>query len=209
MIGPVASPGPRRVTARGARTRERIVTTAADLMYNQGVGATTLDDVVTAGGVSKSQLYQHFSGKEMLVRAVVELTGERILDRERTALEHVATFAGLRRWRDSLVRLNGVRHGALGCPLGSLAHGISDRDEVARAAISRFFREWERLLSDALHRMQTNGLLPPDASTPQLATGLIGALQGGYTLAQTAHDTTPMATSIDMALARLESMSTT
>lgn len=178
-------------------------------MYNQGVGATTLDDVVTASRVSKSQLYQHFSGRTMLVRAVVDLTGERILDRERTALEHVETFAGLHHWCDSLVRLNGVRHGALGCPLGSLASGVSERDEEARTAISRFFREWERLLSDALHRMQTNGLLPPDASTRQLATGLIGALQGGYTLARTAHDTRPMATSIDMALARLESMSTT
>ena len=36
----------------------------------------------------------------------------------------------------------------------------------------------------------------------------MGALQGGYLLAQTARDVTPMATSIDMALAHIESLST-
>jgi hypothetical protein len=41
----------------------------------------------------------------------------------------------------------------------------------------------------------------------QLATGLMGALQGGYLLAQTARDVTPMGTSITMALDRIESLS--
>jgi hypothetical protein len=36
---------------------------------------------------------------------------------------------------------------------------------------------------------------------------LIAALQGGYLLAQTARDATPMATSVDMALAHIESLS--
>jgi hypothetical protein len=34
----------------------------------------------------------------------------------------------------------------------------------------------------------------------------MGALQGGYMLAQTARDVTPMAPSIDMALAHIESL---
>jgi hypothetical protein len=34
----------------------------------------------------------------------------------------------------------------------------------------------------------------------------MGALQGGYLLAQTAHDVVPMATSLDMALSYIESL---
>ena len=94
----------RRLTARGAKTRARIVAAAADLMYIQGVGGTTLDDVLAASGVSKSQLYHHFDGKDALVRAVIDLTGERVLERERNALGHVSTLPGLRRWRDALVQ---------------------------------------------------------------------------------------------------------
>lgn len=196
----------RRLTARGEKTRARIVAAAADLMNVQGVGATTLDDVILASGVSKSQLYHHFAGKDALVRAVVDHVGERIIQRERDALGHVSTIQGLRRWRDALVQNNALRHGAYGCALGSLASEISDQDDAARRAVSQLFIEWQGLLAGVLHRLQDGGALPPEASIDQLATGLMGALQGGYMLAQTARDVTPMATSIDMALAHIESL---
>lgn len=196
----------RRLTARGEKTRARIVAAAADLINVQGVGATTLDDVILASGVSKSQLYHHFAGKEALVRAVVDHVGERIIQRERDALGHVSTIQGLRRWRDALVQNNALRHGAYGCALGSLASEVSDQDDAARRAASQLFIEWQELLAGVLHRLQDGGALPPEASIDQLATGLMGALQGGYMLAQTARDVTPMATSIDMALAHIESL---
>lgn len=198
----------RRLTARGAKTRARIVTAAADLMRIQGVGATTLDQVIAASGVSKSQLYHHFPGKDALVRAVVDLWGERVIERERGALGHVSTIAGLRRWRDALVQNNALRHGAYGCALGSLASEVSDHDDVARLALSGLFGAWQQLLADVMRRLRDNGTLPVDAPIDQLATGLLGAVQGGYLLAQTARDAAPMATSIDMALAQIESVAT-
>lgn len=201
------SPNGRRLTTRGAKTRARIITAAADLMYVQGVGATTLDDVVAASGVSKSQLYHHFAGKDALVRAVIDHTGERVIERERDALGHISTIAGLRRWRNALVQNNALRHGAYGCALGSLASEVADHDDVARRALSELFIEWQGLLAGVLRRLQDNGALSPKASVDQLATGLMGALQGGYMLAQTARDVTPMATSIDMALTHIESLS--
>jgi TetR/AcrR family transcriptional repressor of nem operon len=197
----------RRLTARGEKTRAKIVAAAADLMYIQGVGATTLDDVIAGSGVSKSQLYHHFVGKDMLVRAVIDFVGQRVIERERDALGHVSTIPGLRRWRDALVQNNALRHGAYGCALGSLAAEVADHDDVARQALSQLFIEWQGLLAGVLRRLQDSGALPPEASVDQLATGLMGALQGGYMLAQTAGDVTPMATSIDMALMHIENLS--
>lgn len=200
------APKTKRLTARGAKTRAKIVAAAADLMYVRGVGMTTLDDVVAASGVSKSQLYHHFTGKEMLVRAVIDLTGERVLHREREALGRVSTIAGLRRWRDALLQNNALRHGAYGCALGSLAADVADHDDVARLALSRLFTEWQELLAGVLRRLREAGSLPPDAPVEQLATGLMGAVQGGYMLAQTARDVTPMGTSITMALDHIENL---
>ena len=176
-------------------------------MYVRGVGGTTLDDVIAASGVSKSQLYHHFDGKEALVRAVIEHFGELVLQRERDALGHVSTVTGLRRWRDALVQNNALQHGAYGCALGALASEVSDHDDLARQALSQLFTEWQGLLAGVLRRLQDGGALSPEASVDQLATGLMGALQGGYMLAQTARDVTPMATSLDMALAHIESLS--
>jgi AcrR family transcriptional regulator len=194
----------RRLTPRGARTRAKIVSAAAELMYVRGVGATTLDDVVAASAVSKSQLYHHFNGKDALVRAVVDHTGQRIMEREQNALGRVSSIAGLRRWRDALIRNNALQHGAYGCALGSLASEVSDHDAVAREHLAALFREWTELLAAVLRRLQDSGALRSDAPIDDLATGLMGAVQGGYLLAQMARDVAPMATSIDMAIAHLE-----
>jgi len=192
-----------RLTARGAKTRSRIVATAADLMRVRGVGGTTLDDVVSASKVSKSQLYRHFEDKPALVRAVIEFVGDRKISNERERLENVRTFAGLRRWRNALVQNNALQEGRYGCPLGSLANEVSDQDSVARGKLHDLFMAWQELFEDLLGRFQREGVIPQDADVAQLATGFVAAVQGGYLLAQTSRDVTPMASAIDVAIAHL------
>ena len=67
--------------------------------------------------------------------------------------------------------------------------------------------EWQGLLADVSRRLHDTGALPSEAPIDQLATGLMGALQGGYMPARTARDVTSVATPIDMALAHIESLS--
>lgn len=195
-----SSPG---LTARGAATRARIVATAADLIRVRGIGGTTLDDVVAASKVSKSQLYRHFEDKPALVRAVIDLVGDRIITRERGYLENVRTFAGLRRWRDALVERNALQEGRYGCSLGSLANEFSDQDAVARQKLDELFSAWEELFGDIIRRLQQDGAIPEDADAAMLATGFMAAVQGGYLLAQTSRDVAPMAAAVDMAIEHL------
>jgi len=195
-----------RLTARGAKTRSRIIATAADLMRVRGVGGTTLDDVVVASNVSKSQLYRHFEDKQALVRAVIEVVGDRRIAEERERLSKVMTFAGLRRWRDALLENNALQEGRYGCSLGSLANEVADQDSIARKKLHDLFAAWEELFEDLLRRFQKAGLIPEEADVSQLAMGLLAAVQGGYLLAQTSRDVTPMASAIDMALAHLHTL---
>ena len=193
-----------RLTARGAKTRARIVAVAADLMRVRGVGGTTLDDVVAASAVSKSQLYRHFPDKAALVRAVIEFVGDRKIASERERLERVRTLSGLRRWRDAIVHDNAMQDGRYGCSLGSLANEVADQDAIARAKLEELFAAWQELFADALERLQRGGVVPADADISRLATGFVAAVQGGYLLAQTARDVTPMATAIDLAISHLQ-----
>ncbi len=193
-----------RITARGAATRARIVKAAADLMYVKGVTATTLDDVRAASGTSKSQLYRHFPDKDALVHAVVSTQSQTILARERAQLDRLNSFAGLVRWRNVLTELNRLQHGAYGCALGSMAIELSDQDDQARSALADTFAEWQRLIAAGLQRMKDKGTLRKDADPAMLATGLMAALQGGYLLAQTTHDTRSMEIALDMALAQIK-----
>ena len=207
-VAPVTSGEPRRrITPRGEATRARMISSAADLMYIRGVNAVTLDDVRAATGTSKSQLYKHFpDGKPELVRAVVALRAEQILAREEQRLARLKSMSGLRRWRDALVQGAALQGGAYGCALGNLVAELADQDDHARTALSKHFATWEGLLAAGFRRMQDDGTLPANADADALATGLMAALQGGYLLAQANHDVAPMATALDMALARIESL---
>jgi AcrR family transcriptional regulator len=199
----------RRLTARGAATRARIVDAAAQLMAARGVAATTLDDVRAASGTSKSQLYHHFEDKDALVHAVVQQQGEQVIELNARGLSRLNSMRGLELWRNAVLQKVTVRHGAYGCELGSLAAELSDVDEDARGMLANMFQTWEQLFIDGFERMKQSGVLRDDAEPARLATAVIAALQGGYLLAQTAHAVEPMRVALDMALDNVRSFQAT
>ena len=200
-----APPRKRRVSAQGEATRRRILEAADELMFKRGVNATSIDDILLATGASKSQLYSHFGDRQRLIRAVVRHRGEVVLEREHGRLRRLRTFAGLVRWRDALVEANKLNGGAYGCGLGSMAAELADQDEESRAGLAATFVQWEKLLADGFVRMRQSNVLRADADPERLATFLMAALQGGYLLADAAHDVAPMAVALDMALEQVKS----
>ena len=52
-----------KLTAKGRATRARIVRVASELMLEQGVARTTIEDIQEAAGVSTSQMYHYFADK--------------------------------------------------------------------------------------------------------------------------------------------------
>jgi TetR/AcrR family transcriptional repressor of nem operon len=184
-------------------TRSRIIATAAKIMGVQGVDATTLDDVMSASSVSKSQLYRHFAHKSALVRAVIEFVGARTIADERERLGSVQTLADLQQWRDRLL-MNSAGHYRYGCPLGALASAVSNQDQVAREKLHEVFTAWRELFEGLLRRFQQDGIIPEETDVVQLAAGFVASIQGGYLLAQTSRDVIPMASAIDMAIGHLQ-----
>src|SRR4051812_30207720 len=189
-----------KLTPRGEATRLRIVRAAAELMHVKGVGLTTLDDVRVASGTSKSQLYRHFVDKDALVHAVINYQAEQVLDRQRRLLQRLKSFRGLELWREAVLQRNALREGAYGCEIGSLASELSDTDDEARALLAGHFASWGGLLFEGFPRMQESGELRPEADPRALATAVMAALQGGYLMAQLAHDIGPMAVALTMAV---------
>ena len=75
----------RRLTARGAATKARIVAAAASLVYERGIAGTSLDDVMAATGTSKSQLYHYFADKDALIHEVIKAQLGRIFTAQQAA----------------------------------------------------------------------------------------------------------------------------
>lgn len=208
MVGEATANSGPRLTARGAATRARIVNAAAELMYAQGVEATTLGEILISGAASKSQFRQHFADKNDLVRAVIAVRAHEVLDKQTRRLEKINSFRGLEQWRDALLQRSVLRRGAGGCELGSLSSELSDRDDDARGQLNDAFQQWERLLAAAFVRMRDNSVLDDDIDPATMATSVMAAVQGGYLLAQLAHDSAPMKLALDMALGYVRSFQT-
>jgi TetR/AcrR family transcriptional regulator, transcriptional repressor for nem operon len=183
----------------------RIVRAAAELMYVKGVGATSLEEILAASTAGKSQFYQHFDSKDDLVQDVIALRAEEILTNQTLRLQKLDSLRGLQQWRNAIVQSNALRRGAWGCTLGSLAAELSDVNDTARVALAKHFDEWEQLLAEGFARMRDRGVLRDDVDTQLLALGVMAAVQGGYLLAQTAHDARPMEVALDMAINHVRS----
>lgn len=60
--------------------RERILLTAHDLFYREGIRATGIDRVIAASGVTKVTFYRHFPSKNDLILAFLEYRHQRWMD---------------------------------------------------------------------------------------------------------------------------------
>ncbi|WP_237096986.1 TetR/AcrR family transcriptional regulator, partial [Mycobacteroides abscessus] len=69
MVGKSSPPSATKLpaTAHGRRTRAAIIDAAAQMMYQKGVAATSLDDILAASSTGKSQLYHYFKDRSELV----------------------------------------------------------------------------------------------------------------------------------------------
>jgi TetR/AcrR family transcriptional repressor of nem operon len=191
--------GPRSLTARGAATRARIVEAAADLIYEHGVERTSLDDVMAASGVSKSQLYHYFADKDALVLEVIARQTERVLEAQRPHLEALDSLTALKAWRDAVVRLNKAVQ-SKGCPLGSLASELANDSEPARKRLADSFSMWRDRIETGLAKMRERGELAATANPRDLALALLSAVEGGLLLAKTAQSIRPLEIALDMAI---------
>ncbi|ARS51608.1 TetR/AcrR family transcriptional regulator [Kushneria konosiri] len=63
-----------------ASKRDHLMTTAEQLFHEQGFHATGIDRIVSAAGVVRMTLYNHFSSKEALILAVLEARHQRFID---------------------------------------------------------------------------------------------------------------------------------
>jgi TetR/AcrR family transcriptional repressor of nem operon len=100
--------------------RERLVAATAELVYHQGVEATTLAQIAEAADVPPGNVYYYYKTREDLLRALIE--------RRRGEVREL--LSGLERRRTPQARLKGLAEawaGASddvaehGCPLGCLS----------------------------------------------------------------------------------------
>lgn len=199
LTGPPTKSPP--VTDRGRRVRAAIVESAAVLMYQRGVRATSLDDVLSSSGCGKSQLYHYFDGKSDLVGAVIDRQLEFVLAAQ-PALARIESWSTFDAWLAAILDMHAQPGGPFACPLGTLAAELMG-DDAFRPRLDVAFGRWVAALADGLQTMVNHGDLTADADPERLAANVIAALQGGMLLGRVRADITPMRDAVGAAQIQL------
>jgi TetR/AcrR family transcriptional regulator, transcriptional repressor for nem operon len=119
---------------------------------------------------------------------VIDVTTDAVLEVQGDLLDHLDSWTRIDRWFDALVALQVEREARGGCPIGSLAGQLAERDPAARAAIAGGLDRWEAHLREGLTRMKARGKLRANADPAELATATMASLQGGLVLTQLRRD---------------------
>jgi TetR/AcrR family transcriptional regulator, transcriptional repressor for nem operon len=185
-------------TQRGRATRERLVEVAAHSVAEHGISQLRLDEVLSAAGASKSQMYHYFTDRDGLVEAAVSYRCSEVLTRLESA------FAGVESFDDLEAVLSGFADDyaaqLTGCPIGTLAAELTDGPDGAKDLVTDAFGSWEGLLVDALSRIRANGELTSKANPAELAAGLLAAMEGGMLLGQVRRDAAPLRAGLTVGL---------
>lgn len=169
---------------RGARdedqsARERLLATASELFYRQGIRSVGIDAIIAAADVAKMSLYRSFPSKDALAAAYL---------RERDLLYWqwwdgvMALHPGAP--REQLLALfrslakRATKAGWRGCPFTNAATEFPEPDHPARAVAEANKRQLHRRLRDLVRDAGAR-----DAES--LADQLVLLFEGAYSSAQT------------------------
>lgn len=174
------------VQTGGVDTRERLVETMSELMWERGYADTSPRAVRERAGVGQGSLYHHFPTKRDLALAALErnvadlLPAASELDGPGDPMARIEAY--LMRPRDALK----------GCKVGRMTQDPQVReDPVLLAPVARAFAQvhdsWVKVLREAV----AAGELRDDLDPGRLAHTLMAILQGGYVLALAQQDPGP------------------
>jgi TetR/AcrR family transcriptional repressor of lmrAB and yxaGH operons len=176
-------------TAKGERSRKKLVEATAALLRKQGFHATGLAEIVQASGAPRGSVYFYFpGGKEELACAALEESGvmwRQLLDGVIASAPHLGV---------AVERVCGVLAEALaasgwesGCPLATVALEASSHSEKVRQTCADHYVAWEELIAA---RLEAHGL--PRADADRMGTFGLAAIEGALLLAKVKRDGAPL-----------------
>jgi AcrR family transcriptional regulator len=160
-----------------ASARERILATARELFYREGIRAIGVDTVVEQSGVSKTTLYRLFESKDVLIAAFATEQDRLFWDWwDRVEKQHAADPRALLYALLSGIAKRIGRPAYRGCPFLNLAAEFPDPNHPGRVIGRANKAELRARLAAILGRI---GVKDPGRTASQMALLINGAYAAG------------------------------
>ncbi len=174
-------------------TRERLVRSAGELLWERGYVGTSPRAIQDRAGAGQGSMYHHFDGKHGLAVSAIELLADdlrgqadAVLAGPGSAIDRVVAY--LQMQRDPLK----------GCPVGRLAHDPEvAADPELRRPVDGFLAWLVERLTALLQDAQMEGDVSASLDPSAVAAAAVATVQGGYVLARAGHDPSAQARAVD------------
>ncbi|TSD39664.1 TetR/AcrR family transcriptional regulator [Rhodococcus sp. KBS0724] len=184
----------RTTQARAVRTREAIVSVAAQHFDTDGYGASSINAILATGAFTKGAIYFHFPSKEAIA-------GSLIADWNRTVNESISEATATGPSTTAGEKLTAI--------FTSLAHQIAENTNL-RAGMKltleptidngAAFAYWVDAISDIIETALTEGELTDTPTTHRLAWNLCAGTIGAANASATLREDIDLATRIEDAV---------
>ncbi len=178
-----------------SRNKERIINSAYELFHSNGYNQTSVDDILKASGVRKSNFYYHFQTKEHLGITVLNM---RIANYESDVLLKTLSNSKLKPSRKLKEFYKAVQSIHLksqcekGCPFGNLALEMSNSNENFRTILSDFFDSWRDKILDCILEGIESGEFRSDLQAKYIAELVLSHLHGAILMVKTHRSILPL-----------------
>ena len=169
-------PAPPAPTAKPSAARERLLATASELFYAEGIGSVGVDRIVSAGQVTRATFYRHFPSKQDLVVAYLRGVHDAIAGRASALTDHLEGAELVRAIGGEVLGEVG-RPGFRGCAFINAASEFEDAGSPVRGVVAEHRRWYYGLVRRAF--AQTGHALPGNAARHFLMLR-DGAMTAGY-----------------------------
>jgi len=173
-VSVVESPTP---TAQRAPAKGRILETANDLFYEDGIRNVGVDRIIAASAVTKATFYKHYRAKDNLIVEYVSNRHERVKANLAGIISDAPDAEGALNGFVAAIAAEIASPGFRGCPFINAAAEFPDAAHPVRRIVTAH-REWYvDTLADLLRDL---GHPTPGDGADELLLARDGALSGGY-----------------------------
>lgn len=168
-----------------SETKQKLLDTAIDLIWEQSYGSVSVDDICKTSGVKKGSFYHFFPSKSDLAVAAYEehwskyrVIYDQIFDKAKPVMQRIEEWCE----RIYVVQkeMFDLKGKVLGCPYASVGSELSTQDENVRKKSQELFDRASKYLESAIADGVNEKIFPahlkPAAVAQELVSYVIGVL---------------------------------
>lgn len=187
-------------TTRTAIPKQKLIETAAILVFRQGWNATGINQILTDADVPKGSFYYYFQSKDDLGVALVKFHADDAenIYRETLLNENLSGYDALQNFFAVVIERRRRQGWRWGCPVGSICNEVADTTEKiaseAREALGRF----RDAVAVAVRRGQADASITTRRPVEEVSWFVVELWQGAQLCMKAMRSEEPLGRAVDM-----------